>query len=65
MAGFLAMIHEEVVKTAAIRSFGTSQCAPHLRAVLSARRSFFRGVVHLGFCGNEPSPEELRGASQE
>ena len=65
MARFLTMIYEEAVKTAAIRSFGAPQCVPRLRAVRPALGSRFLNLVHLGFCGNKPSPKELRGASRE
>lgn len=63
IAGFLTTIYEEVVKTATIRSFDAPQCAPHLRTVRPALGSRFLNLVHLGFCGNEPSPKELRGVS--
>lgn len=69
MAAILTTICAEVVKTAAIRKFGTSEYAPQ-RAFPPSQGSpdslpFLSSLAHLGFCKGGPSPKELRGGFTE
>ena len=64
MAAVLTTIYAEVVKTAAICKFSRAPMRPRLHATCAIRGSCFRNLIRLGFCGSEPSLEELRGVSR-
>ena len=64
MAAVLTTIYAEVVKTAAIRKFSRAPMCLRLHATCAIRGSCFRNLIRLGFCGSEPSLEELRGVSR-
>lgn len=64
MAAILTTIYAEAVKTAAIRKFSRAPMRLRLHATCAIRSSCFRSLIRLGFCGSEPSLEELRGVSR-